>query len=174
MFIDGLDELDNKILTVLTENARLSYSEIGERVGLSRVAVKNRMDSLEEKGIIRGYTAIINPTSLPEGRRFFMDIITEPDMFEEVVDNIAYANIIRRVYAVSGESRIKAEGYAASAAKYENYMKMLKRHLKGVRNIAIQDVQYTIKDVDGGVEYEDLSARIQKENESSPDSHSNK
>lgn len=36
MFIDGLDEYDNKILAVLEKNARQSYSEIGEQVGLSR------------------------------------------------------------------------------------------------------------------------------------------
>ena len=47
MYLSGLDELDQKILTLLTGNARLSYSEIGERVGISRVAVKARMAALE-------------------------------------------------------------------------------------------------------------------------------
>lgn len=47
MHIEGLDALDNKILEVIKEDARLSYSEIGSRVGLSRVAVKNRMEVLE-------------------------------------------------------------------------------------------------------------------------------
>ena len=48
MFLDGLNELDQKILSLLIENARLSYSEIGERVGLSRVAVKARIQGMEE------------------------------------------------------------------------------------------------------------------------------
>ena len=46
MHIEGLDELDNKILETIKDNARLSYSEIGERVGVSRVCVKNRMAAL--------------------------------------------------------------------------------------------------------------------------------
>ena len=50
MQIDGLDELDNNILSVIKKNARLSYSEIGERVGVSRVCVKNRMAVMEQKG----------------------------------------------------------------------------------------------------------------------------
>lgn len=40
MFLDGLDELDQKIVSLLIQNARMSYSEIGQQVGISRVAVK--------------------------------------------------------------------------------------------------------------------------------------
>ena len=47
MYLKGLDELDRKILDLLTQNARYTYSELGERLGLSRVAIKNRMDALE-------------------------------------------------------------------------------------------------------------------------------
>lgn len=167
MHIEGLDELDNKILTVLEKNARLSYSEIGERVGVSRVSVKNRMDILEEKGIIKGYETIINPTSLPEGRRFFMDVITEPDKFEEVVDRLVNYEIIRKVYAVTGECRFKAEGYASTNMRYEMYMSSVKRNLDGVKSITIQDALYTIKDVDGGVRYISLREK-NKEQENKP------
>ena len=45
MNIEGLDKLDNAILETIKDNARMSYSDIGEKVGLSRVAVKNRMIS---------------------------------------------------------------------------------------------------------------------------------
>ncbi len=153
MHIDGLDELDNKILAVIEKNARISYSEIGQEVGLSRVSVKNRMDLMEKKGIIEGYFTKINATSFAEGRRFFLDIVTEPGQFAAVVNRIAESDVIRKVYAVTGECRIKAEGFASSNTKYETFMKNLKNNLEGVRGITIQDVQFVIKDVDGGVEY---------------------
>ena len=47
MFLEGLDALDQKIVQLLIENARLSYSDIGEKVGISRVAVKARIQALE-------------------------------------------------------------------------------------------------------------------------------
>ena len=50
MHIEGLDQLDNKILEIIKNNARLTYKEIGEQVGISRVSVKTRMDALQEKG----------------------------------------------------------------------------------------------------------------------------
>ena len=53
MFLDGLDELDQKIVKLLIQNARMSYSEIGQKIGISRVAVKMRVQALEKKGISR-------------------------------------------------------------------------------------------------------------------------
>ena len=59
MFLEGLDELDQKIVQLLIKNARMSYSEIGSLVGISRVAVKMRVQSLEKRGVIEEYTTII-------------------------------------------------------------------------------------------------------------------
>lgn len=61
MYLNGLDELDQKIIQLLVKNARMSYSDIGEKIGISRVAVKARIQALENKGIIEEYTTIINP-----------------------------------------------------------------------------------------------------------------
>ena len=47
MYLNGLDELDQKIIQLLIENARISYSDIGEKTGISRVAVKARIQALE-------------------------------------------------------------------------------------------------------------------------------
>ena len=48
MYLDGLDKLDQKIVELLIENARISYSDIGEKVGISRVAVKARIQAMEQ------------------------------------------------------------------------------------------------------------------------------
>ena len=64
MYLDGLDELDQKIIQLLIENARISYSDIGKETGISRVAVKARIQALEKKGIIEEYTTIINPQKI--------------------------------------------------------------------------------------------------------------
>ena len=53
MNIEGLDKLDHAILETIREHARMSYSDIGDKVGLSRVAVKNRMEAMEKQGSSR-------------------------------------------------------------------------------------------------------------------------
>ena len=47
MNIQGIDDIDRTIIKLLVDDARLSYSEIGKKVGLSRVAVKNRIKAIE-------------------------------------------------------------------------------------------------------------------------------
>ncbi len=54
-----MDSIDAKIMEMLKENARISHAELGERVHLSRNAVRMRIDRLEREGFIKGYTIIL-------------------------------------------------------------------------------------------------------------------
>ncbi|MBA3974675.1 MAG: AsnC family transcriptional regulator [Candidatus Solibacter sp.] len=56
-----LDELDWRILAELQAGARLSYSELGRRIALSTPAAAERVRRLEDWGVIRGYSAIVDP-----------------------------------------------------------------------------------------------------------------
>ena len=76
MYLDNLDSFDQQILSLLTKNARYSYSEIGDIIGLSRVAVKSRIDALEKKGIIEEYTTIINPQKISGAVSCYFEIET--------------------------------------------------------------------------------------------------
>jgi DNA-binding Lrp family transcriptional regulator len=60
----ALDPTDTRIVALLRENARRPFQDIGQQVGLSAPAVKRRVDRLEQRGIIRGYSAIVDPGRL--------------------------------------------------------------------------------------------------------------
>ena len=98
MFLDGLDKLDQQILSLLIQNARMSYSEIGQQVGLSRVAVKMRVQSLERKGIIEEYTTIVNPQKISGAVSCYFEIETLPNTLMEVAqilsDNPTTTNLL--------------------------------------------------------------------------------
>ena len=59
-----MDALDLRILAELQIDARVSFAELGRRVGLSAPAVADRMQRLEETGVIVGYRAEVNPRAL--------------------------------------------------------------------------------------------------------------
>lgn len=59
-----VDEIGRKLLSALQEDARLSYAELGRRVGLSPAATAERMRRLEEAGIITGYRVEIDREAL--------------------------------------------------------------------------------------------------------------
>ena len=59
-----LDQIDQQIIALLQEDARSSYADIGSQVALSAPAVKRRVDRLRSNGVIRGYTALVDPDAL--------------------------------------------------------------------------------------------------------------
>src|SRR3954451_16297670 len=56
-----MDATDRKIVKLLRDDARRSFQDIGKHVHLSAPAVKRRVDRLERDGVIRGYTAVVDP-----------------------------------------------------------------------------------------------------------------
>ena len=59
-----MDKIDREILTMLQQNGKLSYAEMGNKVKLSVSGVKERLRKLMEKGIIKEFVAILNPETL--------------------------------------------------------------------------------------------------------------
>ena len=93
MYLDGLDELDQKIIRLLIENARISYSDIGKETGISRVAVKARIQALEKRGVIEEYTTIINPQKIGGAVSCYFEIETKnPELTRDFLFLIYFAN----------------------------------------------------------------------------------
>lgn len=71
-----LDHVGLELLRLLQENARLVYSELGKRVGLSAPGVADRIHRMEDAGIITGYHAEVNPESVGLPIMAFVRIVT--------------------------------------------------------------------------------------------------
>ncbi|WP_214709426.1 MULTISPECIES: Lrp/AsnC family transcriptional regulator [unclassified Exiguobacterium] len=59
-----MDEIDRHIVSLMQENARISVTELGKRIGLSTPAANERLKRLEEREVITAYRAVINPKKL--------------------------------------------------------------------------------------------------------------
>ena len=69
-----LDKIDRSILRILQADGRISFTELGERVGLSTTPCTERVRRLEREGIIMGYNARLNPQSLKASLLVFVEI----------------------------------------------------------------------------------------------------
>lgn len=69
-----LDDFDRKILKVLAYDGRISVTALAERIGLSKTPCQQRLKRLIEKGVIRGFRAIIDPTRLGTDHVAFTEI----------------------------------------------------------------------------------------------------
>jgi DNA-binding Lrp family transcriptional regulator len=69
-----MDQIDQRIISQLVADARSSYAEIGKVVGLSAPAVKRRVDRLLDRGVLRGFTAVVNAEALGWGTEAFVEV----------------------------------------------------------------------------------------------------
>ena len=163
MNIDGLDNKDNEILSLIADNARMSYSDIGEKVGLSRVSVKNRMRILEEKGIIKGYKTVIDAEKSGESIRFFLDVESYPEFWDEVCMTLSKSPLLRQIYVTSGECHIHAIGIASSTSGLNTFTNYLYRNVKGVKRIGCHTVLGVLQDPEGGIVYDQCRESVDME-----------
>ena len=93
-----MGEKDKKITDALQKNARLSYQELGEMTGMSRVAAKKRVTRLEKEGVIRGYNTCI----YREGEvRAFIDVETVPERFDAMLRYVSTRmEWVRQIYCL--------------------------------------------------------------------------
>ena len=149
MFLEGLDALDQKIVRLLVENARISYSDIGQEVGISRVAVKARIQALEQRGIIEEYTTIINPQKISGAVSCYFEIETLPDTLAEVTETLKENEAITQVYRVTGKNKLHVHAVAASSEEMEKLIREVIDPLPGVVSCSCNIILSRIKDIKG-------------------------
>ena len=149
MYLDGLDELDQKIIRLLIENARISYSDIGEETGISRVAVKARIQALEKRGVIEEYTTIINPQKISGAVSCYFEIETKPEYLAQVTDILYKNNTITQIYRVTGRDRLHVHAVASSGDEMEYFLHNVIDTLPGMISCSCNMILSRIKDIKG-------------------------
>ena len=123
----AFDELDQRIVGALVENARATYSEIGERVGLSAPAVKRRVDRLRATGVIKKFTAIVDPAALGWTTEAFVELLctnrTSPAQLKAAARR--HPEVVG-AYTVSGQADALVHLRAADIAHLEQALERLR------------------------------------------------
>lgn len=135
MWIKGLDGTDNKIINLLQGNGRMSYSEIGNIVGLSRTSVKNRISELEEKGIISGYRAIINPQNAPEMMTFIMNVETQAEQFENAKKKLMEADETVTIIQTTGNCHLVVICQTSTVQEMRIFVNKAYKEIEGITSI---------------------------------------
>ncbi len=69
-----LDDVDQRIIAALMSDARTTYADIGQTVSLSAPAVKRRVDRLRSVGVIKGFTAVVDPKAVGWTTEAFVEL----------------------------------------------------------------------------------------------------
>ncbi|MGY3836059.1 Lrp/AsnC family transcriptional regulator [Bacillus atrophaeus] len=137
-----VDDIDKQILTILHEEGRISYTDLGKRVGLSRVAVQSRINQLIETGVIEKFTAVINPAKIGIHVSVFFNVEVEPQYLEEVALQLEEEPAVTSLYHMTGPSKLHMHGIFANDQEMEEFLTKRLYPLQGVVSV---DCQMLIK-----------------------------
>ncbi|MGZ9930813.1 Lrp/AsnC family transcriptional regulator [Streptomyces sp. NC-S4] len=124
-----MDRLDREILGILQQDARISYRDLGVRVGLSANATADRVRRMRREGVIRGFTTIVDPAAdTAGGLVVFIDVTLRQDTTnEEFERRIAKLSGITEVVHVTGEHDYLVRARAADPAALDGLLRRMKR-----------------------------------------------
>jgi len=97
-----IDDVDRVILEMLQEDARTSFRQIAQRLGVSEATIFVRVKKLLNRGVIKRFTTIVSPENVGKGLTAFVLIDADPKKLEKVFEALNEIEDIYEVYDVTG------------------------------------------------------------------------
>lgn len=142
-----IDGIDARIIQSLQQNGRIAQVEIARDVGLAPSAVLERMRKLEARGVIRGYTASVNPKAVGLGMLAFVAVRTAEVAGEDKVgQDLAAIPEVLEVHHVAGDDCFLVKVRARDAEDLGELLKTSIGRIAGVRSTRTTIVLGTLKE----------------------------
>lgn len=125
--IAEMDDLDQKLIATLRQNARLSYSELSHVLDVSRSTVRARMERLEARGVIRGYTVVMRGDVAPDAVRGLMMVGIAGRGTDRILHSLRGLPEVRRVHATNGQWDLILELGTETLAQFDDVLSRIRR-----------------------------------------------
>ncbi len=120
-----LDNLNRKILKCLQENARMSNSEIGRRIGMSSPAVGERIKKMEDIGLINGYKTIVSPFEVGYQLKAIITLRAFMGKLKPFLSTVKTYNEVLNCYRITGNENIVMEVVLKNQKHLEQFIDQL-------------------------------------------------
>lgn len=143
-----MDSYDRKILSALQQDGRISNQQLAEQVGLSSAACWRRVKALEESGVIRKYTALVNPDAVNQG----LCVLVMVSLVRHSVDHSkSFENAMHacpevlQCYAITGNADFVLRVMVSDIKAYDRFLNERVFPLEGIAqvnsNFALREIK---------------------------------
>jgi len=131
--MEKIDNLDKKILSILSKNARIPFKDVAAECNVSRAAIHQRVQHLIEAGVITGSGFDVNPKSLGYSTCTYVGISLEKgSMYKNVVDELQHIPEVVECHFTTGPYTMLVKLYARDN---EQLMELLNGRLQGIHGV---------------------------------------
>lgn len=99
---EELDSIDKEILGTLQDDARTALRKIAEKTGVSEATIFSRVKKLQEKGVVKRFTALVSPELLGKNLTAFVLINTDPKSLRNVLASLQGMEDVYEAYDITG------------------------------------------------------------------------
>ena len=131
----SVDEKDVKIIKMLMDDARISYTNMAKELNITEAAVRKRVKNLESRGVIKKYTVEIDSSKLGYNIISLTGIDTEPEKFLDVAKKLKNEDFAKSVYITTGDHMIMVEVWAKDGDELTKIISEKIGGLPGVKKI---------------------------------------
>jgi len=143
-----MDAIDMAILRALEEDARLTYAEIGGRVGLAASSVHDRVRKLERAGVVRGYRADVDLVQAGLPISAFVSLALRPDSPSDIPARVAEFPLVQSCYSVAGDNSYVLVVRAPHTGALEELLDALRAKLEvTTRSVIVLSTPFELRPV---------------------------
>ena len=128
-----MDELDQQLIALLRQNARLQIADLAHKLGVSRGTINNRLRKLEDRQVILGYTVRLRPEAEPERIRAWMGVLIEGNTTRQVIASLLGEPGVVALHDTNGRWDLLAEIEAGSTRALSDVLERI-RLIGGIRS----------------------------------------
>lgn len=142
-----LDDTDRRILALVQKEASLAQAEIGKRIGLSTAAVHERVKKLEAAGVIKRWTAVVDPAAVGAQVCAFVEVFFEHPRFEKgFIERVKKVEAVQECHHITGEFSLLLKVRVADMPSLQALLLEQLSGQEGVRQTRTVMVLSTVKE----------------------------
>ena len=146
----SIDDTDRRLLRVLQQDGRITNQALSARCGLSPAACFDRVKRLRERGVITGYTALLDPEKLGQALMIFIEVHlnrTTDDIFSAFSEHVRRVPQVMECHMVAGGFDYLLKVRVSDMAAYRTFLGEILTAMPGVRETrtyaVIEEVKQT-------------------------------
>src|SRR5699024_1579912 len=110
----NMDSVDLQVLRELQENGRVTMKALAEKVGLSSPAMIERVRRLEERKVLVGYRALVEPRAIGRSLSALINVSLDRDDYEAFLDKLAEMSAVEECHRVTGDQAFIVKAHVTS------------------------------------------------------------
>ena len=122
-----MNDTDSQILGLLRDNARMSITDLANKIRVSRATVQKRIEYMEMNGIIMGYTIRIKPSANQNTIRAWMNIMVEGTQTRAVVKALRLDSAVQTLHTTNGKWDLLVELESDSLESFDKILERLNK-----------------------------------------------